>query len=126
MAWVLVIDVDESIRRMLCEVLRRAGYAAVAAADGREGMARFREKPADLVITDILMPEQEGLETISALRRDFPEVKIIAISGGGTRSSFDYLRFAQKLGAARTLAKPFTPSELLDVVREELGDRDLG
>ena len=122
MARVLVIDDDAQTRRMVCEVLGRAGHATIEAADGRVGLARFRECPADVIVTDIFMPEQDGLEVILEFRREFPRVGVIAISGGGGQSPMDYLPFARALGAARTLAKPFTPSELLDAVRATLED----
>ena len=121
MARVLVIDDDEHMRRALCEVLSRAGYEAIDAADGRAGLKRNREHPADVVITDIFMPEKEGIETILAIRHEFPEARIIAISGGGESSRFSYLSYARELGATRTLAKPFSPSQLLGVIEELLG-----
>ncbi len=118
MTRVLVIDDDDDTRRMLCEVLTRAGYEAIAAADGRAGVARYRENRADVVITDIFMPESDGLETIREIRREFLQARIIAISGDGRRSNFDYLPSALKLGAWRTMDKPFSPAELLQAVAE--------
>ena len=126
MARVLVIDDDEEMRRAMCEVLSRAGYVTVEAADGRAGLTRNREHPADVVITDIFMPEKEGIETILAIRHEFPEARIIAISGGGDGSRFSYLSYARELGATRTLAKPFSTSELLGAIEEILGAQDNG
>ncbi|KAA0594711.1 CheY-like chemotaxis protein [Azospirillum lipoferum] len=124
MASVLIIDDDDVARAVLLRTLTMAGHEAVGARDGVEGMERFRDRPADspldLVITDIFMPNQEGLATIMELRRGAPSLKIIAISGGGARASLDVLPVAEALGAHRTLRKPFTPTEVMEVVRAVL------
>ena len=120
MSRILVIDDDEQFRGMLRQVLGRAGYEVVEAGNGKEGMALFRAEPTDLIITDILMPEQEGLQTIRELRHEFPETKIIAISGGGPGGSMNFLKAAKLLGAQRTLWKPFDLDELRQTVREVL------
>lgn len=121
---VLIIDDDDVARAVLLRTLTMAGHEAVGARDGVEGMERFRSRPADspldLVITDIFMPNQEGLATIMELRRGAPSLKIIAISGGGARASLDVLPVAEALGAHRTLRKPFTPAEVMEVVRAVL------
>ncbi len=124
MARVLVIDDDDDTRRMLCEVLTRAGHEVVAAADGRTGVARYRDSRADVVITDIFMPDSDGLETIREIRGEFLQARIIAISGGGRRSDFDYLPSALILGAWRTMDKPFSPAEILHAVAEALEKPD--
>ena len=116
MTRILVIDDETPVRDVIRQTLERAGYDVVDAADGREGLVRFRERPADLVITDILMPEQEGIETIRILHKEFPQTKILAISGGGRRGKLDVLPTAQTFGAHRTLAKPFERKDLLDAV----------
>lgn len=121
MANVLIIDDDDMVRTMLLRTLTRGGHEAVGARDGIEGVDVFRRKPADLVITDIFMPNQEGLATIMELRRSYPNIKIIAISGGGARASLDVLPVAEALGAQKTLRKPFTPAEVMDAVRDVLG-----
>ncbi|AWB07011.1 response regulator (plasmid) [Azospirillum humicireducens] len=128
MASVLIIDDDDVARAVLLRTMTMAGHEAVGARDGMEGMARFREhsadrsphRPIDLVITDIFMPNQEGLATIMELRRASPSLKIIAISGGGVRASLDVLPVAEALGAHRTLRKPFTPAEVMEAVRAVL------
>jgi len=120
MVRVLVIEDDDVVRSMLLAVLADSGHEAIGACNGDKGVAMYREEPADLIITDIFMPEKDGIETIMELRRDFPDVKIIAISGGGRFESVHYLGSAGKLGAARTLSKPFTPPELLSAVEEVL------
>ncbi|PWC34337.1 response regulator [Azospirillum sp. TSO35-2] len=122
MASVLIIDDDDVARAVLLRTLTLAGHEAVGARDGVEGMARFRDHPADLVITDIFMPNQEGLATIMELRRSAPGLKIIAISGGGARASLDVLPVAEALGAQRTLRKPFTPAEVMETVRAVLAE----
>jgi len=120
MPLILVIDDDEQMRRMIRTMLERAGYDVLEAADGRIGMKLFRQAPTDLVITDIVMPEMEGLETIMALKRESPPVKIIAISGGARMQPGDYLIVAKELGAHRTLTKPFRRHALLEAVKELL------
>lgn len=120
MANVLIIDDDDMVRTMLLRTLTRGGHVAVGARDGVEGVEAFRQNPVDLVITDIFMPNQEGLATIMELRRSHPGIKIIAISGGGARASLDVLPVAEALGAQKTLRKPFTPAEVMDAVREVL------
>ena len=123
MARILVIDDEISVRELLCTMLTQEGYEVVGAADGKVGMRLFRESPSDLVITDLIMPEKEGIETIMELRRDFPDVKIIAISGGGIIHAEDYLSMAEGVGAHRIFQKPFSVNEMLSGVRELLGQR---
>jgi YesN/AraC family two-component response regulator len=96
------------------------GFEITAANDGQAGLKAFRQNPADLVITDIIMPEKEGIECIKELKRDYPEVRIIAISGGGRIGPFDYLDLAEKFGANRTFKKPFEWPEMLDAIHELL------
>ncbi len=120
MARILVIDDDVQILDMLKQTLEREGYEVVDTDSGKEGIRLYREDPTDLVITDILMPETEGVEVILDLRRDFPDVKIIAISGGGQVSSEVYLRVAKNLGAEYTFSKPVTREKLLKAIKELL------
>jgi DNA-binding response OmpR family regulator len=108
------------MRVLLRQVMEWAGHEVVEAADGREGTRLQRQHRADLVITDLIMPEQEGLETITALRRDYPGLKIIAISGGGRIGPEAYLPAARELGADRVFSKPFDVQELAETVRELL------
>jgi YesN/AraC family two-component response regulator len=105
---------------MFGQILRREGYEVVEALNGKAGLKLYRENPTDLIITDLIMPEKEGLETIMELRRDFPDVKIIAISGGGKIDGEEYLFMAQKFGVQRTFAKPVARADLLKAVRELL------
>lgn len=119
MARILVIDDETEIRTLLRRVLERDGYEVTEASDGNVGARLYREKPTDLIITDIIMPEQEGIETIMELRRDFPDAKIIAVSGGGkSMTGTDCLRLAKALGARRTFPKPLNIGEFLESVRE--------
>lgn len=115
---VLLIDDEEGVRTVIREVLDRAGYEVEVAEDGAHGLKIFAANPTPVVITDLIMPQMDGLEMIGALRRAYPWVKIIAISGGGRRLSRDYLPAAQALGADRILYKPFEPSEIVETVRE--------
>nr|WP_321464543.1 response regulator [uncultured Desulfobulbus sp.] len=119
---ILVIDDDDQMRVLLRQVMEWAGYEVMEAEDGREGMQKQRKQPADLVITDLIMPEQEGLETIGLLRKEFPGTRIIAISGGGRIGPEAYLPAAQELGADRVFSKPFDVRELAGAVKELLGD----
>jgi DNA-binding response OmpR family regulator len=110
---VLVIDDDHLVRYTLSKILQRNGYHVATASDGRRAMAVFRDERPDIVITDIIMPEQEGIETILKIRGERPEVKIIAISGGARTHNLDYLGMAAALGADDVIAKPFEAEELL-------------
>ncbi len=122
MARILIIDDEDQARNMLHQALERAGYEVVIARDGSEGIELFRSAPTDLIITDILMPEKEGLEIIMDLRREFPDVKIIAMSGGGHMGNLNFLEVAKRLGAQRTLQKPFGLQEVFQAVQELLQD----
>jgi len=118
---VLVIDDDVLVRDTIVRILERKGYQTLAAPDGRRGLNIFRSEQPDLVITDIIMPEKEGLETIREIHDERPGAKILAISGGGRIGNMDFLEFAGKLGACEILPKPFDPAELLDHVGRCLG-----
>lgn len=120
MSHILIIDDDEQIRSLLRQMLERAGHRVTDASNGNEGLERFRAVPADLVITDLIMPEKEGVETLVELRREFPSVPVIAISGGGRLGTRDYLPIARQLGARRTISKPFSRDEILEAVKSLL------
>lgn len=115
---ILVIDDDYLVRSSLARLLRGKGYEVVTAADGERGMTEFRNAAPDLVITDIIMPEQEGIQTIRQMRRERPDAKIIAISGGPQFGDLDVLEIALKLGADKVIHKPFDAAELLSRVRQ--------
>ena len=124
MARILVIDDDGAIRFSLKLALEDADHQVEDAADGVEGMTRFRTNPADLVITDIFMPEKEGLETIDEIKRSYPQTKIIAMSGGGSMDPEDYLKIAKRVGADRSLFKPFDIQLLVATVDDLLRPRE--
>lgn len=115
-ARILVIDDDPLVRATLRALLEGEGYEVTIAVDGENGLEAFRRHTPDLVITDIVMPEVEGIETIRQMREIAPNLPILAISGGGRGVSLDYLRMAQRLGATEVLAKPFEAEELVGVV----------
>lgn len=115
---VLLIDDDLEFLAATGRLLRRAGYEVQTAGSGREGLKLFARHPTELVITDILMPDIEGMATILELRRRKPRPKILAISGGGYHGRMQYLDWAKALGADAVLAKPFRISQLLAVLRE--------
>lgn len=121
---ILVIEDDRAVRELMLQTLSRAGYNVLSAEDGNEGVNLFRSEHPDLVITDIVMPQKEGFETIMELRKENPDVKVIAMSGGGRHGTEDYLSVARKLGACRTVSKPFMRDEMLRVVREALEEVD--
>ena len=116
MSRILIIDDDIQILKMLRKMLEHEGYEVVDAADGNKGLKLYQEDPTELIIIDLIMPEKEGIETIIDLRREFPEVKIIAMSGGGHGEPDSYLHMAKGLGAQRTLTKPFGKEELLEAI----------
>ncbi|HKI48383.1 MAG TPA: response regulator [Desulfobacteria bacterium] len=115
---ILVIDDDENIRLLLRAILEPEGYQVVEAPDGDKGVKAYQKNPTDLVITDLIMPGKEGIETIRDLRREFPNVKIIAVSGGGRIGPDSYLKMAKGVGALCTLSKPIDRSGLLNAVKE--------
>lgn len=116
MSAILVIDDDASVREVVSEMLRLAGHEVTMAENGREAMPKLSSTRFDLVITDLIMPEKEGIETISEIRRLDSDVPIVAISGGGRLGPGDYLETARYIGADATLAKPFTRQELLTTI----------
>ena len=121
MAKILVIDDEPQARTMLRGMLEDEGYTVVDAKNGKEGLERYRDEPTDLVITDIIMPEMEGIETILKLQRLSPQVKIIAISGGGRLAAKDCLDDARDFGAQYVFNKPIENSRLLKAIIELLG-----
>jgi YesN/AraC family two-component response regulator len=120
MARILIMEDEVQMRALLRQILESSGHEVTEAANGVEGIRLYHEKPADLVIVDIIMPEKEGFETIRELKRDFPEVKLIAISGGGFVGAEPYLKMAESLGVTHNFAKPIEREELLDAVQELL------
>lgn len=121
MPTVLVIDDDDMVRSLLVRALTGARYTVLEAADGQAGLSLARSNAVDLVVTDLVMPVQEGMETIMTLRRERPRLPVIAISGGVTNSRL-YLDIAGKIGARRILPKPFTPKELIQLIEAVLAE----
>jgi CheY-like chemotaxis protein len=120
MARILLVDDDACFREILRSALAQSGHDVYEAADGRQAVERYDPDATDVVITDLIMPRQEGLETIQQLRRRDPNVKIIAISGDGELLNIDLLKVARYFGAHRTLRKPFSLTDLTVVLDELL------
>ena len=116
MAKILLVDDEEQLRDVLKTVLEEEGHEVVEASNGNAALELFRQTPTELIITDIFMPDKEGLETIIDFRRMYPQVKIIAMSGAGRSSPQDYLDMANKLGATEVIAKPFSIDDFLRCV----------
>ena len=125
MANILVIDDDSLMRDMLKQALSFSGHKVVEAPDGKTGMNLQQKTPFDLIITDIFMPEQEGLETIMSLRRGYPELKIIAYSGGGSSELQGVLKLAGTFGANHTFEKPFDLNEMVAAIDKSLGQGNI-
>ena len=121
MANILVIDDDPTIRTVFQRYLEKQGYVVRVAANGREGLRLMETEPPDLVITDIMMPETDGLEVLMAIRSMYSAVPVIAISGGMRSAPMDFLPMAKKFGAHKILYKPVELGDLLAVVEELLG-----
>ncbi len=119
---ILLVDDNESFCRPLSKILQGVGYEIQSANDGFAALKLFRQLPFDLVITDIVMPGKEGLETIMELRRLQPGILIIAISGDGSIDPVSYLLMAQRLGAVATLEKPFSAQQILELIASLLGE----
>ena len=124
MAKILLIDDDDPLRAIMCETLKHFGHMVVEARNGKEGMELFEQTRMDLVITDIVMPEKEGLEVLMELRKQPKPVKVIAISGGGSTGKVEYLHIAKLMGASAVLAKPFSLIALMTAVDELLAGDD--
>ena len=114
---ILVVDDDEFICLTVGNTLRKLGCIVVVAENGNEGLEVFKKETPDLVITDLLMPEKEGLETIKDMRLLNPHVKIIAMSGGGSTQNMSFLKLAERIGANCTMAKPIITVQLVSAVR---------
>jgi len=120
-AKILLIEDELLVSSTIEIVLRKAGHTVVVAANGQIGMNKFAAERPDLVVTDIIMPEKEGIETIQELRAKDPSIPILAYSGGGRTKNYDFLRMAQKLGANEVIRKPFANEDLLAAVNRCLG-----
>lgn len=116
MSSILVIDDDKILNEMMCELLLNYGYSTISAFDGNEGISKLQSEDISLVITDIIMPDKEGLQTIREIKSVSPDIPIIAISGGGKHNA-DYLSMAGLMGANFTFRKPFDHEEFMNAVK---------
>lgn len=119
---ILIVDDDPQIRKLLGAILKRDGYGIITAPDGRQALRELDNQAVDLVITDLIMPGKEGIETIMEMRKKIPGMPIIAISGGGKLNPQTYLEIARSLGAVRTMSKPIDPASLTATVKDLLAD----
>ena len=122
MARILLIDDDPWVLKILKQILEGAGHEVHTAEDGQEGLEQYRQDPTDLIITDMVMPVKDGLKMIMEVENEFPDAKIIAISGGGIIEPERYLSLAKSIGTKKTIQKPITKEELLKAVDEVLGE----
>jgi CheY-like chemotaxis protein len=113
---ILVVDDDPMVGKTVQRMLNTGKWDVRLARDGRDALAQVSQQAPDLVVTDIIMPDMEGLEMIVALQKSNPQIRIIAVSGSGRSNNVDYLSFAEKLGAYATLTKPFRRDDLLKAV----------
>ena len=120
---ILIIDDNEAFKKMTCEILKSEGYEVLSASNGKEGVKLCRGQPVDLIVTDLLMPDMDGIETIRELRSTSPDSKVIVVSGGGTAGSGDeYLESVQVMfDIKHTFSKPFDMDQFLQAVKELVG-----
>ena len=123
MTRVLVIDDNDDFRKLALLWFQIHGIEAEGAANGERGLAQQRARPADVIVTDIYMPEKDGIETIHELRREFPNVQIIAMTGRESLTDYDAFDVARELGAVRTFKKPFKLDDLVAAVNELAGNK---
>ena len=117
---ILVVDDDDLIRDLIYEILESNGFQVVLAENGNKALDILKHEEVDLIITDIIMPDKEGIETIMDIKRMLPKAKIVAMSGGGQLDANSYLNIAKRLGVKATLNKPFNPNKLLSLINEIL------
>jgi len=120
-ARILIVEDDAGVREFLRETLELEGHEVVEAENGREALELYRDRAADLIITDLVMPELDGIGMILALRKEFPQVRIVAVSGAGPSAPGDYLPAARALGALRTWVKPVDAATVIGEIRELVG-----
>jgi CheY-like chemotaxis protein len=121
MAHILVVDDDPFLRLLIMRALETAGHTVLGCENGKKAVEYIEHEHADLLITDILMPEMDGVETVRAIRRFRPDLPILAISAGGPAKASDFLGLAQVFGATETLSKPFRPEEVVAASARLLG-----
>ena len=121
MARIIVVDDDARLREATRDVLESEGHEVIEAKDGNAAVLAHRAQPADVIVCDMFMPRQDGIETILVLRREFPDVRIIAVSGGGYSGAIDVLTMARHMGASEVLSKPFSGVQLMAAIARLLG-----
>lgn len=121
---ILIVDDDELIRLTVRNMLKKTGCTVLEARDGNEGLSKYRESRPNIILTDMLMPEKEGLETIIQIRGFDPDAKIIAVSGGGATKNMSFLELAKKVGANQILEKPIKPDQLYNAINSVLKRQD--
>lgn len=122
MARILIIDDNSAVLRVLHNLFLSEGHSVEDAPDSATGIKKHHEHPFNLILTDIVMPDREGISTIIELRHEYPGLKIIAMSGGGDFEPYGYLDIARRVGADRTIAKPFSAREIMDLVNSVLSE----
>jgi CheY-like chemotaxis protein len=120
MARILLMEDERGLRLAIRKQLEVAGHTVIEAENGAQGVTAFREQGADLVLTDILMPDKEGIQAIIEIKQERPDTIVVAMSGGGRRRNMQYLEFARTLGVRHVLEKPFRRSELMSAIDESL------
>jgi len=117
---ILIVDDEEALRFVLAAALAVEGYEVKTAADGDEAASMAAAENFDLVMVDLIMPQKDGFQTINSIRAVFPDIRVIAMSGGGGRNCESFLRTAARVGAGRALSKPFSKAEMLSAIEDEL------
>ncbi len=123
MAKILIADDEESVLEVVRRILAVDGHEVIEARDGEEALRKIRTDKPELAVIDLFMPRKEGLETIMQIRKSFPDLKIIAVSGGNPTHGMSFLELATRLGAHRTLAKPFSMQEIRDTIADLLAEQ---
>lgn len=118
MPGILLVEDNQDVKEMLKKLLEKNGYSVMVASNGREALAKFKSVLTQVVVTDVIMPEEDGIGLIVELKKQKPDIKIIAISGGGKVGPTNYLNIAETLGADAVFAKPFNMNDFIAKVKE--------
>jgi CheY-like chemotaxis protein len=121
MPCILLVDDDDLFRTMLAKKLAKFGYETLELRSGKDALTKYEQGHIDLLLTDLVMPEKEGLETIMELKSKYPQAVVVAMSGGGRGSAENYLELAKALGANHVLTKPFSDEDLKKTIQEAIG-----
>jgi DNA-binding response OmpR family regulator len=117
MPTILIAEDDQHLRVLLKQILELNNYCVIAVSDGQQAINYIKENPVDLLITDLIMPKKEGIETISELKKTYHDLPIFAMSGGSLTSTDIYLKIAKNLGVTKTFLKPFNVTEMLEAIK---------